>query len=38
MTIAIHNGDSRNLRCPYQAKVIKMLDTVSSNMVLTGRI
>src|SRR5947207_2864061 len=28
-----HSGDSLNFRCPYQAMVMKMFDTVSSSAV-----
>jgi hypothetical protein len=34
--IAIHSGDSLYLRCPYQAKVMKMLEMVSKRMVCMG--
>src|ERR1700733_7766411 len=31
--IAFHSGESRNLRCPYQAQVMKMFEPISSNTV-----
>ena len=31
--ITIHKGESLYLRCPYQAKVMKVLETVSSRIV-----
>jgi hypothetical protein len=37
MTITLNSGTSRYFRWPYQAKVMKMLETVSSKMVRMER-
>jgi hypothetical protein len=31
--ITFHRGTSRNFRCPYHAKVIKMFEPISSRIV-----
>jgi hypothetical protein len=36
MAITIHSGEDLYFKCPYHAKVMKMLDIVSSRMVRIG--
>jgi hypothetical protein len=36
-TITIHSGESLYFKCPYQAKVMKMLEMVRRMTVFTGR-